>query len=204
MFICTFKHTPETVDCKYCLLYHHRRCTSKNGCPYLAERIEAGAVDYGTIVRDMFKSPTTVLRWRLVNLIEDFPNTMWESKDHEKRFFRIWTEIGTRKRRDTPRFFAALYLLTSNEDVYYRAYNAFTSDGVDPSYIRMSGIETSGYALVQAAKSIYLGTDHFTITDLSDCEAISSDAFRVIVNALLIARYGRNVMSIKGKRQAAV
>ena len=161
-------------------------------------------MDYGTVVRDMFKSPTTVLRWRLVNLIEDFPDTMWESKDHEKRFFRIWTEIGTRKRRDTPRFFAALYLLTSNEDVYCRAYNAFTSDGVDPSYIRMSGIETSGYALVQAAKSIYLGTDHFTITDLSDCEAISSDAFRVIVNALLIARYGRNVMSIKGKRQAAV
>ena len=68
----------------------------------------------------------------------------------------------------------------------------------------MSGIEPSGYALVQAAKSIYLGTDHFTVIDLSDCEAIGSEAFRVIVNALLIARYGRNVMSIKGKRQAAV
>lgn len=204
MFICTFKHTPETVDCKYCLLYYYRRCTAKSGCPYLAERIEAGAVDYGTVVRDMFRSPTTVLRWRLVNLIEDFPDTMWENKDHEKRFFRIWTEIGSHKRRDTPQFFAALYLLTSNEDVYCRAYNAFSSECFDPSYIRMSGIEPSGYALVQAAKSICLGTDHFTVADLSDCEAIGTDAFRVIVNALLIARYGRSVMSIRGKRQAAV
>lgn len=63
MFICTFKYTPETVDCKYCLLYCHRRCTAKNGCPYLAERIEAGAVDYATIVRDeIWEMPTCLPR----------------------------------------------------------------------------------------------------------------------------------------------
>ncbi len=42
----------------------------------------------------------------------------------------------------------------------------------------MSGIETLDYALMHAAKSSYLGTDHFTVADLSDCEAIEYDALR--------------------------
>lgn len=122
MFICIVKHVPETVDCKYCLLYRRCRCTARNGCPYLAERIEAGTVKYVTVVKDMFRNPTTVLRWKQVNLIEDFLDTTRENEDHEKRFFRIWTEIETRRKRDTRQSFAVLHLLTSNEDIYQRAY----------------------------------------------------------------------------------
>lgn len=204
MYICTFKYTPEDVDCRLCLNYAHKRCTAESGCPYLAERIEAGAVDYGTVVWDTFKNPATILRWRLRHLVEHFPNTMWESNNHEKRFHRLWMDIGIRKKRDTPQFFAALYLLTANTDLYRRAYNAFSAGGIEPDYVRMTGISITNYALVQASKSIYLGTDHFTLADLSDCEAVNDGAFRLIVNALLIARYGKDVLNIKGEREAAI
>lgn len=198
MFICTFKHTPETVDCTLCTEYAHRRCTVKGGCPYIVERIEAGVVDYGEVVRDTFKRPSAILRWRLRHLVEHFEATMWASENHKKWFYQMWAEMGTRKKRDTPRFFAARYLLTANEDILRRAYNAFGVDGITPEYIRMSGISVPNYALVQAAKSIYLDTDHFTVADLEDSEAVNTDAFRLVVNAILIARFGLEVTKIKG------
>ena len=201
MYICTFKYTPEAVDCRFCTEYSRQGCKAVGGCPYIAERIEAGVVDYGEVVRAVFKNPPVMLRWRLRYLIDHFENTMWESENHKKRFYRMWAEMGTRKKRDTPRFFAALYLLTANEDIWRRAYNAFSVEGITPEYIRLCGISVPNYALVQAAKSIYLNTDHFTVEDLEDPEAVITDAFRLIVNAVLIARYGREVLKIKSERE---
>ncbi len=197
MYICTFKYTLEDVDCRFCKEYEHRKCTVESGCPYLAERIEAGAVDYGEVIRDTFKDTPELLRCRLRRLTERFPDTMWTNAAHERRFYHLWAELGTKKKRDTPQFFAALYLLTANEDVYRRAYNAFHPNGIKPEYIRVSGISIPNYALVQAAKSIYFGTDGITLADLSDSEAVDEESFCLIVNAILIARYGKEVMHIK-------
>lgn len=197
MYICTFKYTPEDVACKLCTEYKKRNCTAPSGCLCIAERIEAGAVSYGEIVHAAFKKPSVTLRWRLRYLIEHFEDTLWESENHEKRFYRMWAELGTRKERDTPQFFAALYLLTANEDISHRTYNAFSSGGIEPNYIRMSGISIPNYALIQAAKSILLNTDHFTLADLSDCDAVNTGTFRLVVNAILVAKYGRDVLKIR-------
>ncbi|NLS84076.1 MAG: hypothetical protein GXZ14_00455 [Ruminococcaceae bacterium] len=204
MYICTFKYTPEDMDCRYCLKYEHRRCAEKNGCPYIAERIEAGAVCYGEAIRATFKNPSALLHWRLRHLVEHFSDSMWEDENHDKRFQRIRAEMGTRKKRDTPQFFAALYLLTANEDIYRRAYNALGIGGIEFDYVRITGISIPDYALVQAAKSIYRGTDHFTVSDLEDSEAVDTVAFRLVINALLIAQYGWEVMKIKGEREVII
>lgn len=122
---------------------------------------------------------------------------MWTGADHEQRFYRLWAELGMSRKRDTPQFFAALYLLTANGDIFRRAYNAFLPKRIEPEYIRVSEISVANYALVQAAKSIYLGTDSFTLADLSDSEAVNMETFFLVVNAILIARYGKAVMHIK-------
>lgn len=201
MYICTFKYGAADVACRYCTAFVRRRCTASEGCPFIAERIEAGAVDYGEIIRDTFKRPSAILRWRLRYLVEHFDDSMWESENHEKRFHRMWAEMGTRKKRDTPRFFAALYLLTANEDIWRRAYNGFSIGGIETDYIRLHGISIPNYALVQAAKALYRDTDHFTLEDLEDCEAVNTGTFRLIVNAILIARYGRDVLKIRADRK---
>ena len=80
MFICTFQYRPEDVDCSLCAEYAHHRCTAENGCPYIAERIEAGVVDYGEIIWDTFKRPLpTMLRWRLRHLIDHYAGSMWRT-----------------------------------------------------------------------------------------------------------------------------
>ena len=201
MYICTFRYTPEMVDCHFCMEYSHHKCNVIDACPYIGERIEAGAVSYAEVIRATFKNPSSMLRWRLRYLVEHYNNTMWVDETHEMRFYRMWTELGIHKKRDTSRFFAAIYLLSSNEDIWRRSYNALSAKGLSMEYIRMCGISIANYALVQAAKSIYLKTDHFTISDLDDPEAVSTSTFRLVVNVVLIARYGRDILHIKSRRE---
>lgn len=47
MYINTFKYTPEDVDCKLCTEYVKKFGCTACGCPWMAERIEAGVVGYG-------------------------------------------------------------------------------------------------------------------------------------------------------------
>lgn len=46
MYINTFKYTPEDVDCKLCTEYVKKFGCTACGCPWMAERIEAGVVSY--------------------------------------------------------------------------------------------------------------------------------------------------------------
>ena len=50
-----YQYKPEDVDCKYCAEWRHRRCQAA-GCPWLAERIEAGTVSYATVILKMFRN----------------------------------------------------------------------------------------------------------------------------------------------------
>ena len=45
MYINTFKYTPEDVDCKLCTEYVKKFGCTACGCPWMAERIEAGVVN---------------------------------------------------------------------------------------------------------------------------------------------------------------
>ena len=46
MYINTFKYTPADVDCKLCTEYVKKFGCTACGCPWMAERIEAGVVGY--------------------------------------------------------------------------------------------------------------------------------------------------------------
>ena len=52
MFICTFRYKPEHVACHLCTEYNRKRGCTAQGCPWLAERIEAGVVGYYRKARD--------------------------------------------------------------------------------------------------------------------------------------------------------
>lgn len=50
-----YQYKPEDVDCKYCAEWRHRQCQAA-GCPWLAERIEAGKVSYATVILKLFRN----------------------------------------------------------------------------------------------------------------------------------------------------
>ena len=54
MYINTFKYTPADVDCKLCTEYIKKFGCTACGCPWMAERIEAGVVGHAEGVRQMF------------------------------------------------------------------------------------------------------------------------------------------------------
>ena len=104
--------------------------------------------------------------------------------------------MGYGKGRNTPRFYAALFLLTANESIWRGAYNCFGRRGIEFQYFRYYGISVADYALVMAAKSICCDAANFTLSDLEDREAVNDTTFRLIVTAVLIARYGMDVLKI--------
>ena len=112
-------------------------------------------------------------------------------------------EMGYGKGRNTPRFYAALFLLTANESIWRRAYNCFGRRGIEFQYFRYHGISIGDYALAMAARSIACGTDNFTLSDLEDREAVDDSTFRLVVSAVLIARYGMDVLKIGSESGAA-
>lgn len=137
---------------------------------------------------------------RIMRLAERFPGTMWQDDAHRKRMETLRLLLGCRKERDTPEFFAALYLLTSNKEIADRTFNCFLRGGIDFRYARRRGISPHDYTLLMAAKSLYCHTAEVTQGDLAEPQIIPDEAFRLLINALLIARFGRDALKITAKR----
>lgn len=71
---------------------------------------------------------------------------------------------------------------------------------IDFSKIRMRNVSAHAYTVIAAARSICTGSGQVTDADLANPEIVGIDAFRLIVHALLIVRYGLNVLNITTKK----
>ncbi len=195
MHVKTFKYKPEDVACVLCTEYIKKLGCTALSCTCLAERMEAGTVGYAEAMAEL--SPLhSHLHQRILRLASTFPGTLWKDDTHKRRFEYLRILLGYRKKRDTPAFLAALYLLTSNRELCDRAYNCFMRSGIDFQYARRRGISQHDYTLLMAAKSLYCGTSEVTQGDLAEPQIIDDEAFRLIINALLIVRFGADALRI--------
>ena len=106
---------------------------------------------------------------------------------------------GYRRRRDTNAYYAAMYLLTSNDDIYRRTANCFCKDGIEFGYAVLKSTSPHNYALFMAARDLCDKTEAVTMADLAEPEVIDPEALRLIVNATLIARYGLAAFQIRAR-----
>ena len=194
MYINTFKYKPEDVACVLCAEYVKKLGCTALSCPCLAERMEAGVVGYAEAVAELFPLHPR-LTPRILRLVAGFPGSLWQDEQHKRRFAYLRTLLSYRKKRDTPVFLAALYLLTSNKEIGDRSFNCFTKGGIDFRYARRRGISQHDYTLLMGAKSLYCGTDEVTQGDLVEPQII-----RLLINALLIARFGLDALKITARR----
>ena len=133
MYINTFKYTPKDVSCQLCTEYVKKLGCTALRCPWLAERIEAGVVGYHEAVLETFPHERRLFQ-RLNLLIKHYPGSLWSSEQHERRMQYQCAVQGYRRRRDTNAYYAAMYLLTSNDDIYRRTANCFCKDGIEFGY----------------------------------------------------------------------
>lgn len=195
-----FKYEMEDVDCKFCTEYRgKKRGCAHAVCPWLAERIKTGAVGYEEALRDSFPHAPE-LEDRLHTAVQLFHGSLWLDEAHRQRMEALRAREGSNRRRDTPAYLAAMYLLTSEQETAKRTANCFYRDGIMFSYATTKGISPHGYTLLGAAKDIYANGDSIALTDLADSEVVDSTAFCLIVNALLIARYGCAALELQKKQ----
>lgn len=57
MILSRFCYKPEDVDCRYCLHYRRRSCQVRT-CPYIAERLKSGAIEYWNVENYLKALPT--------------------------------------------------------------------------------------------------------------------------------------------------
>ena len=167
-------------------------------CPWLAERIEAGVVGYREAVLETFPHERRLFQ-RLSLLIKHYPGSLWRNEQHERRMQYQRTVQGYHRRRDTNAYYADMYLLTSNDDIYRRTANCFCKHGIEFGYAVLKNTSPHNYALFMAARDLCDKTEAVTMADLAEPEVIDPEALRLIVNATLIARYGLAAFQIKAR-----
>ncbi|MBN3016308.1 hypothetical protein JXX18_10845 [Ruthenibacterium lactatiformans] len=196
MYINTFKYTPKDVSCQLCTEYVKKLGCTALRCPWLAERIEAGVVGYREAVLETFPHERRLFQ-RLNLLIKHYPGSLWSNEQHERRMQYQCAVQGYRRRRDTNAYYAAMYLLTSNDDIYRRTANCFCKDGIEFGYAVLKNTSPHNYALFMAARDLCDKTEAVTMADLAEPEVIDPEALRLIVNATLIARYTKQAEDIR-------
>ena len=154
MYIRNYTYSAEDVDCKFCTEVVGRKGCRQEVCPYYAERIEAGVISYAEAVLSLIPS-TSSIRNRLPGLIHGFPGSLWADEKHETRMKVFDNRLGYIKSRNTPSYYAVLYLLTSNDALYRRTANCFYHGGIDFAYAVLRGISPHNYALLYAAKGLH-------------------------------------------------
>ena len=193
----SYHYKPADVACEYCVNSRRRRCRIA-GCPWLAGRIEAGVVSYASAVRELFGGVADeAFIKRLGSLMLHFRGSFWLSAEHEFNTRLLLRSVGYQAWRN-PRFFASLYLFGSNRGLLKRAWNACMPGGFEPVFIVMRGVSEHDYTLIQAAKALMCGGLGLTLYDLADREVVDDKAFTLIINALLIANYGPDVLKLGG------
>lgn len=197
MYIRRFKYTSESVDCKYCTEYRGKRYPCQmTHCPWIAERIEAGKVTYKEAVRSIVPQ-FCVYRVRAERLIRQYEGSLWLNSKHKNCMQWFNHQLGYVPHRNTNAYYAAMYLLTSNDELHKRTANCFYSQGVELSYAVLRDISPNNYALFCGASEIYNGCRCVTSSELADPEIVDDDVFRLLINAKLIARFGVSAFNLQ-------
>lgn len=200
MYLNTFRYTPEMVDCHLCTEYQKQRgCTVIGGCPWLAERIEAGVVGYAEALLESFPGSKR-LAARLHMAVQLFSGSLWLDEQHKKRWYNAMARFAYSKRRkDTAKYYAVMYLFTASAELNRRTINCVERQCVDFTWADMAGMSDEDYTLFAAARSMAVDNISRLLKKLEDSSAVGLTEFCLIVNALLIYRYWLAAMDIKEK-----
>ena len=110
----------------------------------------------------------------------------YASNAHSQRFSERFYVSDTL----TPEYIAAIYLLTSYEDLWEIAKVGITTSKIDFSKMDLQGLRAKAYVIYSAAKDIYLNTDSLTFFDMFDRDNMDETTLTLILNALRIKRTG--------------
>ena len=99
-------------------------------------------------------------------------------------------------RKPGKKVLAVLYLLTADHILWRKTKHLFSPNGrVDFKSVRLGEVPTDCYALWKAVKELQTGEKQISLCELADNGIVSDNAFRLIVQAVAIARFGTVVLN---------
>ena len=184
----------KTASCKLCAEYSRKRgCVSKH-CPYLMERVTAGALNYKNAVFEAFQS-IPMFSGNTAAIQKRLSESIWNGAGHKRRMDALRLYTGGRKDFYTNEYLAAMYLLTATPLLYERTRQCFTKYGLEFALVNNKGLSIDEYTLLGTAKTLYFGTEDLTAEDIAEAEIVSAEVLPFIVNAVLIVRFGEEVLN---------
>ena len=94
---------------------------------------------------------------------------------------------------------AILYLLTTDHTLWRKTKHLFSPNGkIDFTGVHLGDVSTDCYALWKAVKELQTGEKQISLCELADSGIVSDNAFRLIVQAVTIARYGTAILTNNG------
>lgn len=193
--LCRFRYRPEDVVCKHCTKYRRGGCI-EGVCPWLEERVEAGAVTYTSLVAEFYREwRETELGERIREQLQGKRSIAYYDPGHAGRL-AVYALFLARHRRDN-RALAAMYLLTATETLQQCALPRIFGLWSVPigSWNAMRALSEQEYVLFQAAKGIWQGQRTITIPELCDRKLVEDKILGLILNAALIAHYGKVILA---------
>ena len=93
---------------------------------------------------------------------------------------------------------AAVYLLSAHAGLWQKTIAAVDRNQINFASIRLGDASVREYILYRVAKGIFSGALGATSAELADPELVNDDTLLLVLCAVLIARYGPDVMKIGG------
>ena len=152
----------------------------------VTESLPPGYTDMMTATVSAVKCPAFLRRLNQHLTESEMISMMYKNDKHRTAF-----EAAVRKEnKKNYALLAAVYLLTADFALWKCVRHAVVNSVICFEQVRLRGTNTNSYPLFCAAKDLYLGTKHLTVSDLADAELISPKTFSLICNAMAIRRFG--------------
>jgi len=166
--LCRYRPTAADVDCRNCLQYRRRSCRSLS-CPYLSERLEAGAVTMDELIVETVRPWKHLpLKQRAVGLACREERFHFEGQLHVMRMEEM-TKVNVEYVNS--RWLATVYLLSAQASLWRKTLFAVRPDQIDFALVRLGESAVQEYVLYRAGRLL-------------------------ILNAAALARYGPEVMNV--------
>lgn len=181
-------------DCRLCLYYRKKKGCSMEVCPVLDVRLSCGAASLHEAVHAAFADARYIpFQRRLSHLYDrkDDAPMLFQTDQHRQRFEAQKLYL----RKADHRSLAVLYLLAADHILWSKTRRYFSDRGnVDLQAVRLGDVSTDCYAIWKAVKELQTGERQISLCELADSSVISDWAFRLIVQAVTIARFGEAVL----------
>lgn len=190
-------------SCKSCLSYSQGKDKCKrNACPYIAERIEQNAITVLELIHPLiFEARDESYYKRLIRIYKEIHGgkitTMYKSKPHE-RVFKKWVQLYKKQGYIlSSRFTAALFVLSADKFLWDHSKYHIKPNAIDFDNIDIKGIEPDAYLLYKVAKDFTFKTTNVSTSELADRLITKETIFTVVLNGILIARYGIDTLKLE-------